>query len=178
MKKLISFLVAAAFVLTVSAAQAQTTQTKEKTKAKGEMAQSGQMHSNALRDGMMMQGNKMMVIKDGKATMMTEDMTLSNGTMVMKDGTVKMKDGTTMTMANGDHMDMSGNMMRGRSMNAQQNMQGSMADTSGQGQNQGNMRVKTEKDGDMKMKGEKTKMKSTDEKTKVKGAGKNAKTKY
>jgi hypothetical protein len=165
-------------VFTISSVQAQRTQTTNKTKAKGEMAENGQMQSNALRDGIMMQGNKMMVIKDGKASMMTEDMALSNGTMVMKDGSVKMKDGTSMTMANGDHMDMSGTMMHGMSMNPDNSMQNSMVEPAGQSPSQEDIRVKTEKDGDMKMKGEKTKMKSTDEKAKVKGAGKDSKTKY
>ena len=62
------------------------------------------MHKN----GVTMQGNKMMVFKDGKTMAMDKDMMLKNGTKVMTDGTIKMKDGKTMKMKNGEMMDMKG----------------------------------------------------------------------
>src|SRR5688572_13061751 len=107
MKKLMLTFVAAALVF-LGTANAQT-QTTTKTKAKGEMKDQP-MQSNALRDGVMMQGGKLIVMKEGQASTMTEDMTLSNGTVIMKDGSVKMKDGSTMMLKNGDQLDMMGTM--------------------------------------------------------------------
>jgi Ni/Co efflux regulator RcnB len=108
MKKLMLTIVAAALVF-LGTANAQT-QTTTKTKAKGDMKDKP-MQSNALRDGIMMHGGKLIVMKEGKASTMTEDMTMANGSMVMKDGSVKMKDGSTTMLKNGDHMDMQGNIV-------------------------------------------------------------------
>ena len=41
---------------------------------------------------------------------MNKEMTMSNGTTVMTDGMCKMQDGKTMTMKEGDMMDMNGKM--------------------------------------------------------------------
>ena len=108
MKKMMLTFVAAALVL-IGSANAQT-QTTTKTKAKGDMKDKP-MQSNALRDGIMMHGGKLIVMKEGKASTLTEDMTLANGTMIRRDGSIKMKDGTTSMLKNGDHMDMDGNIM-------------------------------------------------------------------
>jgi len=61
-------------------------------------------------DGVMMQNGKMMKVKNGQMTSIDHDMTLSNGTKIMSDGTCVKKDGTKMTMKEGQHMDMSGNL--------------------------------------------------------------------
>jgi hypothetical protein len=61
-------------------------------------------------DGCMMMNGKMMMIKDGKMSAMKKQMTMSNGTKCMVDGMCVKKDGTKMTMKDGDHMDMSGNI--------------------------------------------------------------------
>jgi hypothetical protein len=72
-------------------------------------------------DGSMMKMNAgsksmdCMMMKDGKMmTVMAMDktMTMKNGNMVMADGTVKGKDGKMMKMANGDWIDMDGNMTK------------------------------------------------------------------
>ena len=64
--------------------------------------------------GVMMQGGKMMMMTDGKATgPMNSEMTMSDGTKVMTDGTVKMKDGKEMHMKDGQMMMMDGKMMEG-----------------------------------------------------------------
>ena len=63
-----------------------------------------------MKDCVMMKDGKMMVMKDGQHTELSEDMTLGNGTMVMKDGSVKMSDGTTKMLKNGDWLDMDGKM--------------------------------------------------------------------
>ena len=65
-------------------------------------------------NGVMMQGGKMMMMTDGKATgSMHSEMTMSDGTKVMTDGTVKMKDGKEMHMKDGQMMMMDGKMMEG-----------------------------------------------------------------
>lgn len=56
----------------------------------------------------MMDGGKMMCMKDGKTMPMTSTMTMNNGTKVMADGTVKMKDGKTMMLKDGQSVMMSG----------------------------------------------------------------------
>ncbi len=56
----------------------------------------------------MMNGGKMMCMKDGKTIPMTETMTMKNGTKVMADGMVKMKDGKSMMLKDGQSVMMSG----------------------------------------------------------------------
>jgi hypothetical protein len=53
-----------------------------------------------------------MKVKNGQMTILQEnEMTLSNGTRIMSDGSYIKKDGTKMKMNEGEHMDMSGNMI-------------------------------------------------------------------
>ena len=59
-------------------------------------------------DGYTMQNGKMMVVKDGKVTMMEKDVTLSNGTVIMTNGYYMKKGGTKMMMKEGQHMDVYG----------------------------------------------------------------------
>ena len=61
-------------------------------------------------DGVLMQNGKMMKVKNGQLSSLDNDFTMSNGTKIMSDGTCVKKDGTKMTMKEGQHMDMSGNM--------------------------------------------------------------------
>ena len=149
MKKLFSVLLA--LFLTASLVQAQTMETKGKAKAKGDAP----TVNPAMKNGIMMQGGKLMMLDNGVATVVTTDQTLSNGTVVMKDGTVKMADGTSMMMHEGDHMTMEGKMMHHHANRAEDGTAG-------------------------KSKGKyaKTKMKSTDEKMKIKGNGKDRKINY
>lgn len=151
MKKLMQVLAAGAFLLlTGTVANAQTTiETTEKTKAKGEMAQDANMPSNAMRDGVMMQGGKILVTQNGKTTMLSEDMNLPNGAVVMKDGTVKMADGSTKMLKDGDRMDMKGHMMHNP-----------RAEQGHEGHDHTKVRVETERDGDVKMKTESEKVKT------------------
>ncbi len=62
-------------------------------------------------DGVMMQNGKMVIVKNGKMTVLDYDMTLGNGTKIMSNGNYVKKDGTKMTLREGEHMDMSGNMI-------------------------------------------------------------------
>lgn len=64
------------------------------------------------KDHLMMKDGKMEMTKNGKTMLMDKDMTMSNGTEVMTDGMCKMKDGKTMTMKEGDMMDMNGKMSK------------------------------------------------------------------
>ena len=63
-------------------------------------------------DGVMMQNGKMMKVKNGqKTTLQDNEMTMNNGTKIMSDGTCITKDGSKTKMKEGQHMDMSGNMI-------------------------------------------------------------------
>lgn len=62
-------------------------------------------------DGVMMQNGKMMKVKNGQSSSLDNDFTMSNGTKIMSDGTCIKKDGTKITMKEGQHMDMSGNVL-------------------------------------------------------------------
>jgi len=62
-------------------------------------------------DGYMMQNGKIMMVKNGKMTLLEKDVTLSNGTIIMKDGSYLKKDGTKLNFKEGEHMDMTGNMI-------------------------------------------------------------------
>lgn len=96
MKKFVTLLAALAF-LSGAAVQAQTPTAK--------MGKSGKMgHGKMHHDHMMMHDGKMMSVKDGKATPMTETMPLPNGTQVMVDGTVMMKDGKKMMLKEGQEI--------------------------------------------------------------------------
>lgn len=70
------------------------------------------MHSMSgkMKDCVMMENGKMMMMKAGTSMAMTQDMTMTNGTMVMMDGTVKHKDGTTAMLKDGQCIYMNGKM--------------------------------------------------------------------
>lgn len=68
------------------------------------------MGDHKMKDCVMMKDGKVMVMKDGQKSELTDDMTLSNGTTVMKDGTVKTSDGQTMMLKDGDWVGMDGKM--------------------------------------------------------------------
>lgn len=62
-------------------------------------------------DGVSMMNGKMMMQQDGKMTLMSHDMTMTNGTKVMMNGTCINRDGTQTMFKDGEYMDMSGKMM-------------------------------------------------------------------
>jgi hypothetical protein len=72
--------------------------------------------SMKMKDCVMMEDGKMMVMKNGENMAMNEDMTMKNGTTVRKDGTVKMKDGKTMMLKDGDCVFMDGRMSKMKPM--------------------------------------------------------------
>ncbi len=63
-------------------------------------------------DGVIMKDGKMMVVKDGKISVMDKDLLLSNGTKIMSNGTIVKKDGSKIMMKEGDYKDMSGNVVK------------------------------------------------------------------
>ncbi len=66
--------------------------------------------SAMMKDHVMMEGGKMMEMKDGKTMLMEKNMTMKNGTKVMTTGECTMKDGKTMMMKDGECMEMTGKM--------------------------------------------------------------------
>jgi hypothetical protein len=111
MKKLIVVFIAIAIS---TGAYAQADSTNRKTSPK-DMNKNQNVQNNPVDkshpDGVMMQNGKMMKVKNGQMTILDQDMTLSNGTKVMSDGTYINKDGAKMMLKEGQHMDMSGNMI-------------------------------------------------------------------
>lgn len=65
-----------------------------------------------MRDHIMMQGGRVMLIKEGKSILLDKELTLSNGAKVMPDGTVTMKDGKKTMMKEGEMMSMDGEMIQ------------------------------------------------------------------
>lgn len=65
-----------------------------------------------MKDHIMMQGGKVMMIKEGKMTPLDKELTLGNGTKVTADGTVTMKDGKKTMMKEGEMMSLDGEMMQ------------------------------------------------------------------
>lgn len=105
----------------------------DKDKKEDKMEQSGKMdkmeHAGKMakgnmkmKDCVMMEGGKMMVMKNGENMAMDQDMTMKNGTMVMKDGTVKMKDGKTAMLKDGDCVYMDGRMSKMKMMKHSEKM--------------------------------------------------------
>ena len=68
------------------------------------------MMNHSMKNCVVMEDGKMMVMKNGKSMAMDKDMTMSNGTMVMTDGNVKMKNGKTKMMKDGECIYMNGTM--------------------------------------------------------------------
>lgn len=62
-------------------------------------------------DGVMMQNGKMMMVKEGRITILDHDMTMSNGTNVRSDGTYIKKDGSKIKMKDGQYMDLAGDII-------------------------------------------------------------------
>lgn len=57
-----------------------------------------------------LQGGQVMLVKDGKATKLEKDKTLTDGTVVMTNGSVKKTDGTSIQMKEGDRIYLDGGM--------------------------------------------------------------------
>ena len=112
MKKVIFVSVALCFSMCLFA---QTDSTNKKMQhinnGKNQMTREGnyQTANKSFADGVMMKNGKLMMVKNGKMTLMDHEMSMSNGTKVMSNGTIMKKDGTKMMMKEGQHMNMAGN---------------------------------------------------------------------
>ena len=67
-----------------------------------------QVNKTQSHDGVIMKNGKVILMKNGQSSILTQDLVLSDGTTVMADGNVKMKDGTAATMQEGDYFKMDG----------------------------------------------------------------------
>lgn len=105
MKKLFVSITALLFASGIVFAQNAPTQTTEPAKIK-----TAQTHAEkcTVKNCVMMENGKMVVMKNGKTMPMTEDVTLANGTKIMKDGTMILKDGKKSQMKNDDCIAMTG----------------------------------------------------------------------
>jgi hypothetical protein len=110
MKKLIVVIVAC-ILSTALFAQANTDKKMHEMKHSGKMDKMEKGHMK-MKDCVMMEEGKMMMMKNGETMSMDQDMTMKNGTMVMTDGTVKMKNGKTMMLKDGDCVYMNGSVSR------------------------------------------------------------------
>lgn len=110
-KTIIVVSLAIAFVVGYFVARAKyKPQILELTKMVAEKDQSVQM-MKAYSNKVMMDEDKMWIVKDGTVKEMDRDVMMSNGDKVMVDGKVLNKDGSEEMMKNGDSMDMDGNMI-------------------------------------------------------------------
>jgi hypothetical protein len=62
-------------------------------------------------NGVFRVGGKMMIMKEGAVSLMTDEMTLSDGTKVMPNGKYQKPGADTMMLQNGQAMDMNGNII-------------------------------------------------------------------
>lgn len=71
--------------------------------------QQSRQDDNMHEDGIVMKDGKLMLIKNGEKTAMTQnEISLTDGTIVKKDGTIIRKDGTRTPLNNGEHISMLG----------------------------------------------------------------------
>lgn len=112
MNKHLVFVIAAMFLLTGYAISEETKSANMPVKKDAGTNKKAQM----MKDRVMMQNGKMMVVKNGRKMKMDSVMPMPNGTMVMQDGTCTLKDGTKMMMKEGDSMDMNGKLIKNKKM--------------------------------------------------------------
>src|SRR5690606_31886278 len=62
------------------------------------------------KDVFIMKESKVWQIKEGKKSELAQDATLANGTIISANGTVKTTDGQTITLKDGQYIDLEGNI--------------------------------------------------------------------
>src|SRR5690348_9607253 len=111
MKKIFCFI---AVLLFAGAAFAQTDTSMQDTSGMrmmhDSMMRQGMNGMHKMRDCIMMHDGKVMVMKGGQHTTLTQQMNFPNGSTVMPDGTLKMADGTTRMLKNDECIYMDGTM--------------------------------------------------------------------
>lgn len=70
------------------------------------------MRSVKMRNHMMMNDGKMMLVKESSRSELNQEMTLDNGTVITPSGMVKTKDGKTMQLRDGEKLDMNGMLIK------------------------------------------------------------------
>ena len=63
---------------------------------------------NSSPDGVLMKDGKMMLVRNGKTTMMDRDMVMSDGTKIMSNGTIIKNDGSKRMMKEGEYISLFG----------------------------------------------------------------------
>ena len=101
MKKLIMCLLVAGTFTTAAIAQDST-----KSMSSDKM---GKMHQ--MKDCVMMKDGKLATMTKDGITPLTKDLTLTNGTVINTTGIVTAKDGSTITLTNGQAVDMDGKLI-------------------------------------------------------------------
>jgi hypothetical protein len=95
-----------AIILTVAA----YAQSDRKVRANSDTG-SYQTSTKKYPDGFIMKNGRVMRVKDNRMTTLKNDTTLSNGTMVMSNGQYMKKGEAKMMLKEGQHIDMSGNVV-------------------------------------------------------------------
>lgn len=106
MKKLIMCLFVAGTFTTAATAQDST-----KSMSSNKM---GNMHQ--MKDCVMMKDGKLATMTKDGITPLTKDLTLTNGTVISTKGIVTAKDGSTITLTNGQAVDMDGKLITKKDM--------------------------------------------------------------
>ena len=74
------------------------------------------VYSQKHHEGYFLKDGKLMMMKDGTTSAVTQDVTLTNGTTVTTDGKVTWKDGKSQTLTEKDWVDMNGKIHEKKSM--------------------------------------------------------------
>ena len=114
MKKLLVLTTAMLFVVGSLCAQETKKGEKEEEKNEEKMEKKSKMHKmdHQMKDCVMMKDGKVMVMKHGENSELTESMTLENGATVAPDGTVTTKEGKTKKLQDGQAVYMNGKMAK------------------------------------------------------------------
>lgn len=73
-------------------------------------------HNHSKWEAYMMKDGKLMLMKDGKESAVTQDVALSNGTTISTDGKVAWKDGKTETLKEDEWLGMDGKIHQKKGM--------------------------------------------------------------
>ncbi len=98
MKNVSLLLLACAFSIGVSA----------KTNSAPSPQQANQVHAQKHHEGYFLKDGKLMMMKDGTTSAVTQEVTLPDGTTISTDGKVTWKDGKSQTLKENEWVDMNG----------------------------------------------------------------------
>jgi hypothetical protein len=68
------------------------------------------MEYRNVKDGIVMQGGQLKIVRSGKLYLLNNPVTLKNGTIVLTDGIINMTNGSTPSLKEDDYIDMDGNI--------------------------------------------------------------------